>query len=100
VILRSGSVVEALRATISLPGVFAPFQLGGRLLVDGGVLNNLPADVVRSMGAEVVIAVDVAPEDGELQRPLKAKGQHFPLSSSRPYAGRWPPWRGGSKSRN
>ena len=60
VVLRSGRVVDAVRATISLPGVFAPFRLDDRLLVDGGVLNNLPADVVREMGAEMVIAVDVS----------------------------------------
>jgi NTE family protein len=65
VVLQSGMVADAVRATISLPGVFAPLPLDGRLLVDGGVLNNLPADVVRGMGAEVVIAVNVS-ADAEL----------------------------------
>ena len=65
VLLRSGVLADAVRATISLPGVFAPYPLDGRLLVDGGALNNLPADVVRGMGAEVVIAVDVS-ADAEL----------------------------------
>jgi NTE family protein len=65
VLLRSGVVADAVRATISLPGVFAPYPLDGRLLVDGGILNNLPADVVRRMGAEVVIAVNVS-ADAEL----------------------------------
>jgi len=60
VVLQSGMVADAVRATISLPGVFAPFPLDGRLLVDGGALNNLPADVVRGMGADIVIAVDVS----------------------------------------
>ena len=64
VALQSGVVADAVRATISLPGVFAPFPLDGRLLVDGGVLNNLPADVVRGMGADVVIAVDVSADAG------------------------------------
>lgn len=62
VVLRNGSVVEAVRATISLPGIFAPLRAGDRLLVDGGVLNNLPVDVVREMGADVVIGVDVQTE--------------------------------------
>jgi len=62
VILTSGPVAEAVRATISLPGVFAPLRKDGHLLVDGGVLNPLPADVVRRMGADVVIAVDVSTE--------------------------------------
>lgn len=80
VILRSGSVVEALRVTISLPGVFAPFRLEGRLLVDGGVLNNLPADVVRHMGAEVVVAVDVSLEVEGLPRLLEAEKRRLPLT--------------------
>ncbi len=60
VVLEDGAVADAVRATISLPGVFVPFRMNERLLVDGGVLNNLPADVVRRMGADVVIAVDVS----------------------------------------
>lgn len=65
VVLQEGSVADAVRATISLPGVVVPFRMNERLLVDGGVLNHLPADVVRRMGADVVIAVDVSarPED-------------------------------------
>jgi len=80
VILRSGSVVEALRATISLPGIFAPFRLDGHLLVDGGVLNNLPADVVRRMGAKVVIAVDVSLEVEGLPRLLEMERKSFPFT--------------------
>ena len=48
----------ALRASMSLPGAFAPVDVDGRLLVDGAVVRNLPVDVVRAMGADVVIAVD------------------------------------------
>jgi NTE family protein len=61
--LGEGSLVDALRATVSVPGVFCPAVWRGRLLVDGGVTNNVPADVARAMGAEVVIAVDVAKPD-------------------------------------
>jgi NTE family protein len=57
--LGEGSLVDALRATVSFPGVFCPADWRGRLLVDGGVTNNVPADAARVMGAEVVIAVDV-----------------------------------------
>jgi NTE family protein len=60
VVLRSGLVSEAMRATMAIPGVFAPMRKGDAKLVDGGILNNVPADVARSMGADVVIAVDVA----------------------------------------
>ena len=60
VVLRSGSVAHAVRASSSIPGIFIPVRYQGRLLVDGGVLNNLPVDVARQMGAEVVIAVNLA----------------------------------------
>ncbi|MEA3345292.1 MAG: patatin-like phospholipase family protein [Chloroflexota bacterium] len=74
VILKSGSVVEAVRATISLPGLFAPFRLNGRLLIDGGVLNNLPAGVVRGMGADIVIAVDVGLKLEDLPSASEERG--------------------------
>ncbi len=60
VLLDSGSLPTAIRASMSLPGIFAPVELDGRLLVDGGIASNLPIDVVREMGAEVVIAVDIS----------------------------------------
>ncbi|MBC8262922.1 MAG: patatin-like phospholipase family protein [Anaerolineales bacterium] len=80
VVLRSGRVVDAVRATISLPGVFAPFRLDGRLLVDGGVLNNLPADIVREMGADIVIAVDMGAKIEDLPRLLEAEKKRLPLT--------------------
>lgn len=61
VVLDRGRVADAVRATISVPGVFLPVELGAMRLVDGGMLNNLPVNVVRRMGAEVVIAVNVLP---------------------------------------
>ena len=66
VILREGLVVDAVRATISIPGIFAPVERDGQLLVDGGLLNNLPTDVVRQMGTDVVIAVDVMNGSGAM----------------------------------
>jgi len=59
-VLREGPVAMALRATTSLPGLFKPIEINGMRLVDGGVLNNLPVDVVSQMGAEVIIAVDAS----------------------------------------
>ena len=58
--LRDGSVAEALRATISVPGLLSPVERGGMKLVDGGLLNNLPVDVLSEMGADVTLAVDVS----------------------------------------
>jgi len=60
VVLSSGSLADALRASMSVPGVFAPVRIDGRILVDGGMSNNLPVSVVREMGADIVIAVDIS----------------------------------------
>jgi len=59
VVLRSGSVIEVVRASIAIPGLFTPQRWGGRVLVDGGLVNPIPADVARALGAEFVIAVSV-----------------------------------------
>lgn len=59
VILREGELVKAIRASMSIPGVFAPVEIDGRILVDGGIADNLPIDVIRQMGADYVIAVDI-----------------------------------------
>ena len=60
VVLSSGSLANSLRASMSVPGVFAPVKIDDRLLVDGGMANNLPVNVVREMGADIVIAVDIS----------------------------------------
>ena len=59
VVLSSGDLAIAIRASMSIPAVFTPVELDGRLLVDGGIANNLPISVVRDMGADIVIAVDI-----------------------------------------
>jgi NTE family protein len=58
VVMDSGDLATALRASMSAPGVFAPVERDGRLLVDGGLVENLPIDVVRSMHVDVLIVVD------------------------------------------
>ena len=60
VILEKGELVKAIRASMSIPALFAPVEIDGRILVDGGVANNLPIDIARQMGAEVVIVVDIS----------------------------------------
>ena len=66
VVLKEGSVAWAVRASCALPGIFTPVERGDQLLVDGGTINNLPVSVVREMGADYVIAVDLLslPQDG------------------------------------
>ncbi|HVC11809.1 MAG TPA: patatin-like phospholipase family protein, partial [Burkholderiales bacterium] len=58
--LRSGSTVEAVRASIALPALFTPVVQEGRILVDGGLVNPVPVSLARAMGAEIVIAVDLS----------------------------------------
>jgi NTE family protein len=59
VVMGSGDLTSAMRASLSAPGVFAPVERGGRMLVDGGISDNVPVDVARAMGVDVVIVVDV-----------------------------------------
>ena len=60
VVLERGDLATALRASMSIPGAFAPVDLEGRRLVDGGTVNNLPVDLAQARGADVVIAVDIS----------------------------------------
>ncbi|MBD3179748.1 MAG: BamA/TamA family outer membrane protein [Candidatus Latescibacteria bacterium] len=59
-VIGEGDLALAMRASMSIPVVFAPRQVEGRLMVDGGISRNLPVDVVREMGADIVIAVDIS----------------------------------------
>lgn len=61
VTFTAGEVAEAVRASISVPGVFVPYRLGDTLLIDGAVVNPTPIDVAHRMGADIVIAVDLVP---------------------------------------
>lgn len=58
-VFKSGSIREAVRATLSLPGIFVPVKKDNKVLVDGGLLNNLPEDVAMEMGADIIISSDV-----------------------------------------
>lgn len=60
VVFHSGSLPMAIRASMSIPGAFNPVSNNGQLLIDGGISNNLPADVARAMGADIIIGVDVS----------------------------------------
>ncbi len=59
VVIDSGDLAAAMRASMSAPGIFKPVRSDGRILVDGGVANNLPVQIVRDMGADILIVVDV-----------------------------------------
>ncbi len=72
---RTGPVMEAVRASISLPGLFTPIRHEGRWLVDGGLANPVPVSLCRAMGAEIVIAVNL---NGDIL------GRHFRQNNGRP----------------
>lgn len=81
-VFRNGSLSDAMRATISIPGVFAPVRRDNQIFVDGGLVDNLPTDVVRKMGADVVIAVhlQIAPAAAkEIQSAFSILGRSVEL---------------------
>ena len=76
VVLDRGELTMAMRATMAIPGVFSPVEIDGRVLVDGGVVNNFPVDVARNMGADIVIGVDIKNDAPSVDK-LKAMPQVF-----------------------
>ena len=71
-VLDHGNLATAMRASMAVPGVFTAVEIDGRVLVDGGIVDNLPVDVVKAMGADVVIAVDVG-SDADVVDPESLK---------------------------
>ena len=59
VVFHSGYLIRAMRASMAIPGVFTPVRMGDKVLIDGGLRNNFPADVARAMGADIIIGVTV-----------------------------------------
>jgi len=62
VVLNKGNLAQIVHASSSVPGIFSPFEFNGKFLMDGLMVDNVPADVVRGMGADYVIAIDVVPD--------------------------------------
>lgn len=82
VIIDKGDLALATRASMAVPGVFAPVEIDSKLLVDGGVANNLPIDVVQSLGASHVIAVELYADlqkRDQLTNPFAISGQMLSL---------------------
>ena len=74
VIITAGPVARAVRASCSVPGIVPPVEVDGRMLVDGGVVNNLPISITRQLGADVVVAVSLAQPPGTSPRGAVAIG--------------------------
>ncbi len=84
VVLDQGDLSTAIRASMPIPGAFSPVEVEGQVLVDGGLVRNLPVDVVRTMGADVVIAVDLTPplyDADELESAIEVSMQTFRIST-------------------
>lgn len=77
VVLRNGSVPNAMRASMAIPGLFSPVEIGDKVLVDGGLVNNFPADVLRNMGADIIIGVEVTSTKDVTSNDLKSLPQVF-----------------------
>ncbi len=81
-VFEDGSLAQAMRATMSIPGMFAPVQHGNEIYSDGAAVDNLPVDVARAMGADIVIAVflDTGPIDpATLTSPLAVAGRNVSI---------------------
>jgi len=78
VVIRSGSLADAMRATMSLPLIFPPVEMDGQVLVDGGTMNNVPADIVKAMGADRVVAINV----GDLTNPEGLNATMFGIAGT------------------
>lgn len=88
VALDRGSLPQAMRATMAIPGIFSPITLGDKVLVDGGIVNNFPTDVARKMGADIVIGVDIQNDlftAGQLQSITNVMGQIIGLMGNEKY---------------
>ncbi len=70
VVMGEGSLPKAMRASMSIPGVFPPMELDGRILVDGYVVNNVPVEVAQQMGADILIGVDVGGKMGKARTDM------------------------------
>jgi len=97
-VIETGDVIDAVRASISVPGMFTPVRINEQVLVDGGLVNPVPVNVVRAMGADIVIAVDVnhdivvgkAPktvikldDDSFIQKLARLGGAKYPAAMER-----------------
>lgn len=86
VIFRTGSLFEAIRASISIPLFFAPVQIGDRLLIDGGILNPLPLHIVERTKGDILVAADISGKDRmpiamQMPDPINVEGRLEELSA-------------------
>lgn len=85
-VITDGPLSLAVRATISVPGLFMPVEVQGKRLVDGGLLNNVPVSAARQLGADVVIAVDVEPDPQDPDHVRFTSSRWMPEGLTRTFA--------------
>ena len=68
IVLNNGILAEALRASMAIPGMFSPVEMDSMLLIDGGIINNYPVDVVRKMGADIIIGVTFPSDSADIEK--------------------------------
>ena len=86
VVFRSGSLFEAVRASISIPLFFQPVQIGKRLLIDGGILNPLPLHIIERTEGDILVAMDISgkdsmPLDNTMPNPIDVEGKLAELTA-------------------
>jgi NTE family protein len=74
IVLRDGPLAQAVRASMAIPGVFTPVEIKGRMLADGGMVQNIPVETVRAMNADVVIAVELRLPPGDISQLASLTG--------------------------
>ena len=81
VVLKSGNILDALRASISIPGLFAPARIKNRWLVDGGLVDPVPVSVARALGADIVVAIDLSSGivSNKKQKKQKSRYEKTPI---------------------
>ena len=77
VVLEEGKLADAVMASVAIPGVFEPVKIGGRLLVDGGIINPLPTNVLMRSGVAKIIAINALPSPDDIQKSTKKVSNIF-----------------------
>ena len=86
VVINSGNIIDGIRASISIPGIFTPVRLDDMILIDGGTVDPVPVDVARDMGSDVVIAVNL--NSGMINKRQKRKDVKAAKKKSRKISNR------------
>ena len=93
VVLDEGPLVQAIRASVSIPAIFVPIKIRGRYLIDGGILDPVPVDVLSQMGVRKIIAVNTLPSPQDIHRRYQELGQERErLAQEAKMLGRWKRW--------